>query len=118
MALPVVLLHEVFSNAVLNHVNDLMINLGPPILRAIVTDCVYLLEGCHRARAAQQWNLPLRIIEMPYNPQADNHRDLYDWIGGDRGFTVGWIMDPTNREGRLIKVDYEIVTLGNPLGLP
>jgi hypothetical protein len=72
MQTTLVLLHAHYDVAHLAQVTEDMSSLGSPELLGVVEeDCIYLLEGCHRARAAVALGLVIRVIPVTYDWQTD-----------------------------------------------
>lgn len=85
MKMTLVLLHIHYSTEHLEHVKSEMAKLGSPRLRGVnMGDCVYLLEGCHRARAAAALGVTVEVEEIDYNYERDGELRICDvLVDGD-----------------------------------
>ena len=103
----VVLLHAHFDQEHLVAVTDEMRRLGPPTLRAIEAgdNCAYLLEGCHRARAAKALGLPITIEWVDY-PQ-DETTPVWELLGNVHEYERFPVSDVLSRPGPSFLIEVE-----------
>lgn len=98
-----VLVHEHFDAAHLAAVKAEMLTRGAPTLRAIrALDTCYLLEGCHRARAAAELGLTVEIDWVEY--PEDDTISVGELLGD--GQAECSVASLTDRPGPVLDVDW------------
>jgi len=109
-----VLLHDYYDDDHLVSVRSEMLTLGAPELRGVVQeDCIYLLEGCHRARAAVELGLTIKIIPINYDCDRDDDRTLAELIGTECDSYGRYVVGVCDND-RLLNADVELLNAEDP----
>ena len=111
MKATLVLLHSHYSKKHLEDVKTEMLSLGAPKLRGV--DCgegvIYLLEGCHRARAAAELGLTVTIENVPYDWDTDANTRICDHIAdGDCDNELGSVVGVGATGDRCVDCNVEV----------
>jgi hypothetical protein len=107
-----VLVHEHYSKEHLEEVKAEMLTLGSPTLYGVVINGdVYLLEGCHRARAAAALGVTVNVVPVNYDWETDDEIMLSDYVPNNDtdGSTVGSVVGVGATESRCVICDVELL---------
>ena len=106
----VIMRHSYYDADHLAEVVEEMRTMGAPTLRAVEIDGeIYLLEGCHRVRAAVELGLPVTLEMLEYDPETDGDtlpEDFADGIQGSEATMAECIAAPLH--GRDIDIEVTI----------
>lgn len=107
-----VLVHDYYDDGHLEAVKAEMVKRGSPTLHGVVTDgAIYLLEGCHRARAAQALGVTINVVPVAYDSETDDEIRLCDYVPGNDndGATVGEVVGIGANDSRCVVCEVELL---------
>jgi hypothetical protein len=103
-----VLLHDHYDIDHMAVVMAEMVDLGAPELRGVMCDDgIYLLEGCHRARAAAALGLTITVVPVSYDVARDGHSTLAELVGSDCDTYARYVVGQYRGEDCEIECDVE-----------
>ena len=111
MQATLVLIHSYYSKEHLAEVTSEMIVRGAPTLRGVDAGegVIYLLEGCHRARAAAKLGLTVNVVLVDYDVEADHDKRICDVLGdGDCDSEMGSVVFTGASGDQCVDCDVEI----------